>query len=82
MYDIIYVYVHTHTHAHMQGLNSALRYPGPLLQTKYIHCAYSRFTLRNDLNLSYLRSSSIVQGGWGPCSSESFGRDGLPIAVL
>lgn len=54
---------------------------GPSLQTEYMHCAYSHFTLQNDLHLSYLRSSGIVQGGSRPCSSKSFGRDALLAAA-
>lgn len=59
----------------------ALGLLGPLLQTEYIHCAYSNFTLQNDLHLSYLRSSGIVQGGSRPCSSKSFGSDALLVAA-
>lgn len=63
------------------GLIYALGLLGPLLQTEYIHCAYSNFTLQNDLHLSYLRSSGIVQGGSRPCSSKSFGKDALLVAA-
>lgn len=40
-----------------------LEFLGHSLQTEYIHCAYSKLTLQNDLHLCYLRSSSMVQGG-------------------
>lgn len=63
------------------GLIYALRLLGPSLQTEYIHCAYSNFALQNDLHLSYLRSSGIVQGGSRPCSSKSFGSDALLVAA-
>lgn len=36
---------------------------------------------KNDLHLSYLRSSGIVQGGSRPCSSKSFGSDALRVAA-
>lgn len=36
---------------------------------------------KNDLHLSYLRSSGIVEGGSRPCSSKSFGSDALLVAA-
>lgn len=63
------------------GLIYAFGFLGPLLQTECIHCAYSKFTLQNDLHLSYLRSSGIVQGGSSPCSSKSFGSHALLAAA-
>lgn len=36
--------------------------------------------LRNDLHLSYLRTSGMVQGGSRPCSSKSFGSHALAAA--
>lgn len=40
-----------------------LEFLGHSLRTEYIHCAYSKLTLQNDLHLCYLRSSGMVQGG-------------------
>ena len=53
----------------------------PSLHTEYLHCAYSNFTLQDDLHLSYLRSGGIVQGGWRPRSSKPFGSDALLAAA-
>lgn len=57
----------------IQGLIYAFGLLGPLLQPECIHCAYSNFTLRNDLHLSYLRSTGVVQGGFRPCSTSLSG---------
>lgn len=62
------------------GLIYAFGLPGPLLPTEYIYCAYSIFTLQNELHLSYFRSSGMVQGGFRPCFTKSFGNHVLPVS--
>ena len=63
------------------GLDYGLGLLGPSLHTEYLHCAYSNFTLQDDLHSSYLRSGGIVQGGSRPRSSRPFGSDALLAAA-